>query len=164
MNKYFDFDNTFDSIKYHYNLDKNKIFVLPFIPPNYILENSKNNNDFKVRYLDWPNEYIIYPSQFWKHKNHENLLKAIGSLKKKGINTTLVLTGKKKYEYRNLLILIKELNIEENIFFTNLSLFRKISLNNFKSSIDLEKELCNSSNSFCIGSSDMKIKFLFRFI
>ena len=96
-----------------------RIFVLPFIPPSYIVDKIQINKDFKSLHFDWPEDYIIYPAQFWKHKNHENLLKAISILKNSGININLVLTGKKTYDYNNLIIIIKELNIEENVFFVN---------------------------------------------
>lgn len=102
-----------------YEIEKKGIFVLPFIPPSYIVDNFQIKNDFKSLHSEWPDDYIIYPAQFWKHKNHKNLLKAISILKNNGININLVLTGKKTYEYNNLLILIKELNIKENVFFVN---------------------------------------------
>lgn len=102
-----------------YEIEKKRIFVLPFIPPSYIVDKFQIKDDFKSLHSEWPDDYIIYPAQFWKHKNHENLLKAISILKVTGINIKLVLTGKKLYEYKNLLILIKDLNIEENVFFVN---------------------------------------------
>jgi glycosyltransferase involved in cell wall biosynthesis len=108
-----------DQVNETYEIEKKRIFVLPFIPPSYIVDKIQINKDFKSLHFDWPEDYIIYPAQFWKHKNHENLLKAISILKNSGININLVLTGKKTYEYNNLIIIIKELNIEENVFFVN---------------------------------------------
>lgn len=108
-----------DHVYESYNLEKDKIFVLPFIPPSYIVDNFEIKTDFNEVYPELPKEYIIYPAQFWKHKNHQNLLKAIAIVKKNGININLVFTGKKTYEYENLLALIKNLKIEENIKFVN---------------------------------------------
>ena len=41
-------------------------------------------------------KYLIYPAQFWEHKNHEKLLLAINILKKKYSDIKLVLIGHKK--------------------------------------------------------------------
>lgn len=54
-----------------------------------------------VRRLDLPEKFLIFPSQYWKHKNHWNLFHAIHQLKQSGLDDiTLVLTGHKE-DYRN---------------------------------------------------------------
>jgi glycosyltransferase involved in cell wall biosynthesis len=42
---------------------------------------------------DVPHEYIMFPSNYWIHKNHLNLFKAILLLRKRGLNINLVTTG-----------------------------------------------------------------------
>ena len=103
-----------------------KVYDLPFIVPDYVDEyikknveicaavgvqaasDAKNNSGAKeasdgkktrlaaeiTRKL--PKKYILYPAQFWKHKNHVGLIKAAGELKKKGILVNLVFTGSGK--------------------------------------------------------------------
>ncbi len=67
-------------------------------------------------------DYFISPNQFWKHKNHFIILKAVKFLKDKGKNIKVVFTGK-EYDYRNptytddLKLFVKENNIEENVLF-----------------------------------------------
>lgn len=96
-----------------------KTYSLPFIVPDYIpvveLEsndesdqtksdekkdrgkkaaNGKNVNLGPGRSV--PEKYILYPAQFWKHKNHARLLTAAGELKEQGMLVNLVFTGSAK--------------------------------------------------------------------
>lgn len=43
--------------------------------------------------LKLPEKYLMFPSQFWKHKNHLNLLMAIKQVKRQHSDIALVLTG-----------------------------------------------------------------------
>lgn len=45
-------------------------------------------------------EYFISPNQFWRHKNHPVVLRAVKLLKMKGHDLTVVFTGKEQ-DYRN---------------------------------------------------------------
>ena len=48
-----------------------------------------------------PDKFLMFPSQFWQHKNHLTLLKAIAHIKERGhSDICLVLTGKDS-DYRN---------------------------------------------------------------
>jgi len=42
---------------------------------------------------DVPDDYLMFPSQFWKHKNHATLFKALFILKLKGMKANMVCTG-----------------------------------------------------------------------
>jgi glycosyltransferase involved in cell wall biosynthesis len=96
-----------------YNTDSFKVFVLPFVPPLYLL-NAKEV-DVKTKY-NLPDDYIFYPAQFWEHKNHINLLKAIKILKEKNIEVNLVLVGSKKNNYEEVMKKIDELGLRDNVF------------------------------------------------
>jgi glycosyltransferase involved in cell wall biosynthesis len=45
-------------------------------------------------------EYFIAPNQFWKHKNHIIILKAVKLLKEEGVEVQVAFTGK-EYDHRN---------------------------------------------------------------
>lgn len=47
-----------------------------------------------------PEKFIYFPSQFWKHKNHELVFKAVKFLKDQGLRITIVCSGN-TYEYRD---------------------------------------------------------------
>lgn len=66
-----------------------RISVLPFIVPDHIYE-------VKEEYVEVPDKYVFYPAQFWKHKNHINLVKAIQLLKKNIGDIHLILVGSEK--------------------------------------------------------------------
>lgn len=67
-----------------------KTYALPFIVPDYIYDEAQGDA------VDVPEKYILYPAQFWKHKNHISLIRAAGELKKQGIEVTLLFTGSGK--------------------------------------------------------------------
>ena len=67
-----------------------------------------------------PEKFFYFPSQYWKHKNHESLFQAICLLKKKGFRIFAVCTGPQedrycKSHFARLTSLIKELDIEEEV-------------------------------------------------
>jgi len=96
-----------------YGTDEKKVFVLPFVPPLYLLD--AKDIDVKTKY-NLPEKYIFYPAQFWEHKNHVNLLEALKILKDKSLDVNLVLVGSKKNNYEKILQKINELKLSNNIF------------------------------------------------
>lgn len=99
-----------------YNGDAKKIYALPYIPPKHILSYVDNSTEFNKLY-QLPIKFLFYPAQFWEHKNHKNLLKAIAIVKKKYSDIAIVFSGKKDYNYHTIKELIAELNLESNTFF-----------------------------------------------
>ncbi len=67
-------------------------------------------------------EYFFAPNQFWKHKNHLIVIKAVKMLKDQGKEPLVVFTGK-EYDYRNptyfndLKNFVTENNLTKNILF-----------------------------------------------
>lgn len=68
---------------------KPHIFILPFVVPEHIWNVAEE-------YIDVPDKYVFYPAQFWKHKNHINLVKAIKTLKDAIPDIHLVLVGSER--------------------------------------------------------------------
>ena len=71
----------------------------------------------------YPSKYFIVCNQFWPHKNHEVVLKALAFLKKSGYVVNVVFTGKFDYElskdYVTMLNNFIRLNkIKDQVFFT----------------------------------------------
>lgn len=84
------------------------IVSLPFIVPAHI-------GEIKEEYIDLPEKYVFYPAQFWKHKNHMNLIRAIEILKKDLDDIHLILVGSEKNCLREIRAYIKDNELEENI-------------------------------------------------
>jgi len=64
-----------------------------------------------------PAKYLFYPAQFWEHKNHGNLLKAVAALKSDLPDLKLVLAGSKKNAYDAVVSLVQELHLTEDVLF-----------------------------------------------
>lgn len=106
-----------DIIKF-LKVPKEKIHVIPSPPPSYIL-NIKLLEDkyeeIRAKY-NLPAKYLFYPAQFWYHKNHINLLRAIKLIKDKyGKLINLVLVGSKKNNFENVMNEIKKLGLEKQV-------------------------------------------------
>lgn len=86
-----------------------KVHILPFTPPRYLL-----TKKYGIPTIN-EGKYIFYPAQFWKHKNHKNLLLAISLLKEEGLNIKLLLVGSAKNGYNDVLNLIREKGLYENV-------------------------------------------------
>lgn len=101
-----------------YSESKAQRFVLPFAVthPDF----SKERIDDLLDKYDLPKKYFFAPNQFWAHKNHIVILKAVKILKEKGINVVVAFSGK-EYDSRNL---------------NNCNLLKKYILDN-----DLEKNI-----------------------
>ena len=95
-----------------YGAYPNKIHVLPFVPPKYIYE--KTDTDTK---LDLPRKYILYPAQFWEHKNHKGIVEAVRLIINKLPDLKIVFVGSPNNGYNDLILLIEEYNLKETFIF-----------------------------------------------
>ncbi|HRE31756.1 MAG TPA: glycosyltransferase family 1 protein [Candidatus Berkiella sp.] len=96
-----------------YQIKANACYVLPYIANRYIAQ-IQPSTDFNQKYV-LPEKYLFYPAQFWQHKNHENLLKALAICRRAIPNIQLVLVGSPKNYYQQIIDLIKELKLETNV-------------------------------------------------
>jgi len=99
-----------------------KARVLQFVSqPNkkYFELNGNDKNNILKKY-EIKDEFFYMPNQFWKHKSHMMVFKAINELKKEGIELYLVCTGYLQ-DYRNTSYIeeikdfIKNNNLKQNI-------------------------------------------------
>lgn len=95
-----------------YQVNSEKCHVLPYIA-NRELRDMKSAN-FSVKYK-LPLKFLFYPAQFWMHKNHINLIKAISLCKAELPDIQLVLVGSKKNGFNQVVELIKELKLNDCI-------------------------------------------------
>ncbi len=77
-----------------YNIPIDRICLLPHPTPRNLLDTGEHSLVNVVSKYNLPEEYILYPAQFWPHKNHTGLLHALNYLKeKKEIEIAAVFTG-----------------------------------------------------------------------
>lgn len=87
---------------------KTKVIKLPFIVPDHVQE-------AKEEQIDVPAKFVFYPAQFWKHKNHINLVKAVEILRKRIEDVHLVLVGSEKNSCKDIKKYISNHELEEYI-------------------------------------------------
>jgi len=106
-----------------YNVPAEKIKPIPYIPPGYVydlknMEAGEAENILKKYKL--PDNFIFYPAQFWHHKNHLRLIRALQIIKEeKHIEVKLVLTGNpgaNNENFKKVMDLVKEAKMESQIF------------------------------------------------
>ena len=96
------------------DFNPNKIYILPFVPPDYIRKKGELKN-YTTDKFNLPDKYLFYPAKFWAHKNHIGLLKAIKLSKEKCNDIHFVFTGSKQYNYKKIYYWIKKLELERTI-------------------------------------------------
>jgi glycosyltransferase involved in cell wall biosynthesis len=92
-----------------YGIDPERIFVNKFAPYGPLIF-----REFQYTLQD----FIYYPAQFWPHKNHLILLKAMSNLQRKGlVPRKLVLTGLDKRNLDHVMDQAKALEVSDSIIF-----------------------------------------------
>jgi glycosyltransferase involved in cell wall biosynthesis len=89
------------------------VHVLPMVAARYMYT-KEIPADFDI-VCPLPPKYLFYPAQFWEHKNHKNLVRAVASLKKEIPDLKLVLVGSKKNAWDSVMELIDKLGVADNI-------------------------------------------------
>jgi glycosyltransferase involved in cell wall biosynthesis len=108
-----------------FDADANKVSILRFhtmVDPQWL------NGDLypTLRSFQLPEKYLMFPSQFWVHKNHEKLLKALAILKSDGNpDVAIVFTGfqkdyRKPGHFQKIRTLIEELDLQRNVHYLGL--------------------------------------------
>lgn len=93
------------------------IYKLEYIPPDYIYEwkTAPVEQDWNIISKKIPKKYLFYPAQFWMHKNHLGLLKAVLYLNDCGEDISVVFCGAKKNAYEDIINFITENNMNEKV-------------------------------------------------
>lgn len=85
-----------------------RIGVLPFVASESIRQGEEE-------YIETPKRYVFYPAQFWKHKNHMNLIRAIELLVPDIPDIHLVLVGSEKNNLGKIKRYLSENGLEEHV-------------------------------------------------
>jgi glycosyltransferase involved in cell wall biosynthesis len=65
--------------------------------------------------LQLPERFLFYPAQFWMHKNHLRLIEAFRGIVSESPDLELVLTGKKRDEYRVVMDAVRRLGLSGRV-------------------------------------------------
>ncbi|OFY26933.1 MAG: hypothetical protein A2X09_15110 [Bacteroidetes bacterium GWF2_43_11] len=100
-----------------YNIPLSRIKTIPLPTPNFVLAPNHENSDVLSK-NKINGYYLFFPAQFWPHKNHIRLIKALKILNdEKKVNFSLVLTGSDKGNMDYIKQKALELGINHKIFF-----------------------------------------------
>lgn len=75
----------------------------------------KNIVECKEAWIETPQKYIFYPAQFWQHKNHFNLVKAIHLLVGEIPDIHLILVGSEKNNMKKIKEYISEHGLRNHV-------------------------------------------------
>jgi glycosyltransferase involved in cell wall biosynthesis len=96
-----------------YHLPAERFYVMPMVVPRHINETKIPSSVYEKYRL--PSKYLFYPAQFWEHKNHKNILRAMAALKPELPDLKLVLVGAKQNAWNSVSALINELDLEDDV-------------------------------------------------
>ena len=90
-------DSGREEIERFYQVTSNRIKILPHPTPAFALNAAPGNPENLLKKYELRKNYLLYPAQFWSHKNHVNLLLAAAELKSKyDIDLPVVFVGSDK--------------------------------------------------------------------
>ena len=96
-----------------YPTDPNRVYVLPYIAPRHV--RLAAIAEATLRSL--PDKYYFYPAQFWKHKNHVRLLRAINIARQRHPDIRVVFVGARKNGYAAVRSEVVALGLDEHVIF-----------------------------------------------
>ena len=70
-----------------------RVRILPFVLPPYLVRPTPDEVSSALRALRVSGRYLLFPAQFWPHKNHRRVTEAVAALHREGLDITVVMTG-----------------------------------------------------------------------
>lgn len=114
-----------------YNLDKDKVQVIAWSPPESAAEKSAEDAAplLAANYIFPAEPFALYPAMTWEHKNHIRLLEAIALLREReNLRINLVCTGHKNAFWSQIERRLRELKLEEQVKFLGVVSHKELSL------------------------------------
>jgi glycosyltransferase involved in cell wall biosynthesis len=102
-----------------YKLESNCIISIPNLPSSLLYKKKKLKTESVITKYNIPEKFYFYPAQFWEHKNHLVILKAIKNFKFKNKDINFVFCGRDKGYLANIQNKISEYGIKKNIRILN---------------------------------------------
>jgi glycosyltransferase involved in cell wall biosynthesis len=99
-----------------YNVALEKIFALPYAPRRFPSSNGEETVSDSLSSL-LSGKFLFYPAQFWEHKNHIRLVKAVAHVKRRFPDVKLCLAGAKTGRYYEIAELVTRLDLQQNVRF-----------------------------------------------
>ena len=113
----------------HGNLDPNRIRTIYLRMAQRIVPDAEHDKAILDRLGLVPQRYLVYPANFWKHKNHEMFLTAFGMACHDGLaaDIKLVCTGAPGARQEWLMSAARTMNLGDRVFFPGYLLNAELS-------------------------------------
>ncbi|HEX8145319.1 MAG TPA: glycosyltransferase family 1 protein [Pyrinomonadaceae bacterium] len=105
-----------------YGIEPSRVKVLPFLPAPYLGAATAEIGPTQVHAAyRLPERYFFYPAQFWPHKNHARIVRALKLIKEAhGVEVSVVFCGSRtepirERTFREVMSLAHELQIERQV-------------------------------------------------
>lgn len=104
-------------VVHYYGVNSANVMVIPFpVPGGALMARSLESAGIKEKY-GLNGDFLLYPAQFWPHKNHVNLLRALKILRRQNEpDLRLVLTGSDKGNRDHVIKQVAELGLSDRVF------------------------------------------------
>ena len=103
-----------------FKVDPDKVIPIPLCAPPHIYKYRNMSEDEANKFLDkydLPSEFVLYPAQFWEHKNHLRLIEALYLLRKEKNETIpAVLVGSQSWDnYADVMNIITQYAMNDQV-------------------------------------------------
>jgi glycosyltransferase involved in cell wall biosynthesis len=105
-----------------HGVTSDQVRVLPFLPSCYLSLHVSDTERKRVRAaFQLPERYLFYPAQFWPHKNHERIIRALSLLKEvRRLEIPIVFCGShsgviRERNFKQVMTVAAKLGIEGNV-------------------------------------------------
>ena len=106
-----------EEVVHYYRVNPANVKVIQFPAPSEELKLAHSDIQRICEKYAIKGDFLIYPAQFWPHKNHINLLLALSLLRKRNcLRLSLVLTGSDQGNREYVHNKIQELHLTEHVF------------------------------------------------
>lgn len=101
-----------------YSVSPKRVYPIPLATPDFALNAKDKASEILKKHDLKSGRYLFYPAQFWPHKNHIRLLKALKTLNEKhNADLTIVFTGSDKGNMAYIKKKTKELELTDRVKF-----------------------------------------------
>jgi glycosyltransferase involved in cell wall biosynthesis len=104
-----------DEIVQFYNVHRERVRILPHPTPSFALAAAET--EIKPLGVSVGRPYVVYPAQFWSHKNHVGLLDGLAELARRGTIVHAALVGSDKGNQAHVRARAAELGLADQVHF-----------------------------------------------
>jgi len=107
-----------------YGVTPDRVKILPFVPACYLNKDDSKIDGERVRErYRLPKRYLFYPAQFWPHKNHLRIIRALKLLRDaRDVEVRIVFCGSqtgeiRQHTFRQVIDLCAQLGVEKQVYY-----------------------------------------------